>query len=92
MANGLIYNMRLSPASIAGERLSVFTGLIRTFIRLKGMQIQFNIIDSSILRAAQKEPGKYRGLTVRVAGYSAFFIDLSKDVQDEIIQRIEHSL
>lgn len=92
MANGLIFNMRLNPSSVAGDRLSVFTGLIRTFIRLKGMQIQFNIVDSSVLRAAQKDPEKYRGLTVRVAGYSAFFIDLAKEVQDEIIRRTEHAL
>lgn len=92
MAGGLIFNMRLSPDSIAGERLQSFVALIRTFIRLKGMEIQFNIVDSSVLKKAKADPAKYQGLTVRVAGYSAFFVDLAEDIQDEIIERIEHSL
>jgi formate C-acetyltransferase len=53
--------------------------------------LQFNIINHDTLIAAQKEPEKYRNLLVRVAGYSAYFTDLSKELQDEIIARTEHS-
>jgi formate C-acetyltransferase len=90
MSGGLIFNMRLNPRAVEGDRLNDFVGLIRTFIRKKGMQIQFNIISSEVLRKAQVDPEKYRGLTVRVAGYSAFFVDLPKEIQDEIIARNEH--
>ena len=51
--------------------------------------MQFNCVDSETLRAAQQHPGQYRDLIVRVAGYSAFFVELCKDVQDEIISRSE---
>ena len=51
--------------------------------------MQFNCVDNEILRAAQRHPGQYRDLIVRVAGYSAFFVELCKDVQDEIISRSE---
>lgn len=49
--------------------------------------IQFNVLNEADLRAAQKEPEKYRGLTVRVAGYTAYFTELARDLQDEIIAR-----
>jgi len=55
------------------------------------MQMQFNVVDTKILREAQKNPDKYRWLLVRVAAYSAYFVNLNKDVQDDIIERTEHS-
>jgi formate C-acetyltransferase len=56
-----------------------------------GHHIQFNIVDAKILHSAQKHPETYRDLVVRVAGYSDYFINLGKDLQDEIIKRTEHS-
>ena len=53
--------------------------------------LQFNIINRETLLAAQKDPEKYRNLLVRVAGYSAYFVDLTPQLQNEIIQRTEHS-
>lgn len=65
--------------------------LIRSFCDLKLRHIQFNIINKATLLAAQAEPEKYRNLLVRVAGYSAYFVDLSPQLQDEIIARTEHT-
>jgi len=64
--------------------------LVRTYFSLDGHHIQFNVIDSATLREAQKNPDQYRDLIVRVAGYSDYFCDLGKVLQDEIISRTEH--
>jgi len=64
--------------------------LIRSYFRLNGHHIQFNIVDSQTLRRAQAAPDEYRGLLVRVAGYSDYFVDLDEYHQNEIIARTEH--
>jgi formate C-acetyltransferase len=64
--------------------------LIRTYFDLGGFQIQFNIVSPDVLREAQKLPGKYRDLIVKVAGYSAQFVLLDKKLQEQIITRTEH--
>jgi pyruvate-formate lyase len=67
--------------------------MLRTFFAdLKGWHVQYNIVSRETLLAAKKEPEKYRDLIVRVAGYSAFFTNLSPDAQDDIIARTEHTL
>ena len=53
--------------------------------------MQFNVVNRETLVAAKKEPEKYRNLIVRVAGYSAYFTDLSSDLQDDIIERTQHT-
>jgi formate C-acetyltransferase len=63
--------------------------LVTTFMQLGGQELQINVVDGATLRAAQQEPERYLDLIVRVAGYSAYFTQLSKDVQDEIISRTE---
>ena len=65
--------------------------LIRSYFRLDGHHIQFNVIDAETLRKAQSEPDKYGDLIVRVAGYSDYFVDLTPDLQNEIINRTEHT-
>jgi formate C-acetyltransferase len=57
---------------------------------LNGHHIQFNVVTADTLRAAQKQPDKYRDLIVRVAGYSDYFCNLTRGLQDEIIARTEH--
>jgi pyruvate-formate lyase len=64
--------------------------LVRTYFKLDGHHIQFNVVDAATLRAAQKNPQEYRDLIVRVAGYSDYFCDLSEALQEEIIARTEH--
>ena len=84
-------NMKLSPQVVAGEEgTKVLAALIRSWCDLKLWHIQFNIVNTATLRAAQTDPEKYHNLLVRVAGYSAYFVDLSPDLQDEIIRRTEH--
>jgi formate C-acetyltransferase len=65
--------------------------LIRTFFRLGGHHIQSNVIGAKTLRDAQLHPERYRNLLVRVAGFSDYFLNLSKELQDEIISRTEHT-
>lgn len=88
--NGVAFILTLDPNIVAGEEgLDLLTSLIRTYTELGGMHIHFNIVDSKTLIEAQKCPEAHRNLLVRVAGYSAYFVDLSKDVQDEIIKRYQ---
>jgi formate C-acetyltransferase/4-hydroxyphenylacetate decarboxylase large subunit len=64
--------------------------LIKTYFDHPGFQLQFNIVDSEMLKDAQRHPQHYRDLIVRVAGFSAFFVELSKAIQDQIIARTEY--
>ncbi len=64
--------------------------LVRTYFKLGGHHIQFNVVSAQTLRDAQAHPENYRDLIVRVAGYSDYFCDLGKALQDEIIARTEH--
>lgn len=90
---GVILNMRIDPA-VAGDRDGIkrLADLIRTFVDQKVFHVQINIVSSDTLKAAQGEPEKYRDLVVKVAGYSAFFTQLTKDLQDTIIRRTVHGL
>jgi formate C-acetyltransferase len=65
--------------------------LVRSYFKMDGHHIQFNVVDAETLRAAQESPDEYRDLIVRVAGYSDYFCDLGKTLQDEIICRTEHA-
>jgi len=88
-----ILNMTLDPAVFkdpSGVRR--LADLMRAFVDEKIQEVQFNVISSDALRAAQEEPEKYRGLAVKVAGYSAFFTQLSRQLQDAIIARTNHAL
>lgn len=88
-----LLNMKLTPSAVAGpEGTKKLMSLIRTACDLKMWHLQFNIINRETLIAAKKEPEKYRDLLVRVAGYSAYFVDLSPQLQDEIIHRTAHTL
>ena len=65
--------------------------LVRSYFKMDGHHIQFNVVNADTLRKAQQEPENYRDLIVRVAGYSDYFVNLGLDLQEEIIQRTEHS-
>ncbi|HHX14199.1 MAG TPA: formate C-acetyltransferase/glycerol dehydratase family glycyl radical enzyme [Clostridiales bacterium] len=88
---GTLLNMRLDPVSVKGDLgLKRISSLIRTLVDLNIYHIQFNVTNSEILCKAQKTPDKYRSLIIRVAGYSAYFTELCKEMQDDIIQRTIH--
>lgn len=89
---GTLLNQKFTPSVVAGEEgLDQMANLIRTYFNLDGHHIQFNVIDRQTLINAQKHPEDYKDLIVRVAGYSDHFRNLSKALQDEIIERTEQS-
>lgn len=84
-------NIKFTPKCVEGERgLEKLVAFIRTFCDLKLWHVQFNVINRDTLIAAKQDPQKYRSLIVRIAGYSAYFVDLSPDLQDDLIARTEH--
>jgi len=86
--NGAALTLTIDPKLFAGpDGLATFASLLRSIIELGAMHVHFNVVDVDVLLEAQKNPEKYRHLVVRVAGYSAYFVDLPKEVQDEIIRR-----
>ena len=88
-----LVNMKFTPSTVAGEEgTRRLMDVIRTWCDLKLWHVQFNIINKQTLLAAQKDPDKYRDLVVRIAGYSAFFVDLSPMQQAEIIARTEEDM
>jgi len=88
---GTLLNMKLTPKLLEGdEGLGNLAHLVRAYFKLGGHHVQFNVVDAKTLRAAQKDPSAHRDLIVRVAGYSDYFCDLGKALQDEIIARTEH--
>jgi pyruvate formate-lyase/glycerol dehydratase family glycyl radical enzyme len=88
---GTLLNQKFTPRLLEGEKgIENLAHLVRTYFRLGGHHIQFNVVDAVTLRDAQKHPEDYRDLIVRVAGYSDYFCDLSRALQDEIIARTEH--
>ena len=90
-SNGTLLNMKFSPDILqTDEQIEHFMNLIRTYFELGGWHVQFNVVSAETLRAAQANPAEYRDLLVRVAGYSAFFVDLDKSLQENIIARTEH--
>lgn len=89
-SNGTLYNQKFLPSSLAGDSgLKNFSSMVRSYFDKKGMHIQFNVINRDTLIAAQQHPEQHKDLVVRVAGYSAQFVTLAKDVQDDIISRTE---
>jgi len=89
---GTLLNMKLTPGLLAGEEgIDKLTGLVRAYFRDDAHHVQFNVVDKDTLRAAQKDPERYRDLIVRVAGYSDYFVDIGKELQDEIISRTAQS-
>jgi formate C-acetyltransferase len=87
-----LFNQRFAPHFLEGENREVFSDYLKTWSDLGIHHIQFNVIDPKVLKEAQAHPEKHADLIVRVAGYSAYFVDLTKTLQDDIIARTEHAL
>ena len=91
-SNGTLLNQKFHPTALKGENgIANLSSLVRTYFSLGGLHVQFNVISKDMLLDAQRNPEQYRGLVVRVAGYSAFFTALDKSLQQDIIERTEHS-
>lgn len=90
---GTLLNQKFTPSFFKDEGgIIKLSQLVRSYFRLDGHHIQFNVVSADTLRDAQKHPEKYRDLIVRVAGYSDYFNDLGVDLQNEIIRRTEHEV
>jgi len=92
VTGGTLLNQKFTPQLLkSAEDLEKFSKLIRTYFKLGGHHVQFNVVDRKTLENAKKDPEAYRSLIVRVAGYSDYFRDLNEGLQDEIIARTEHA-
>jgi len=90
-AGGTLLNMKFTPALVDNEEsIEKWAHLVRSYFKMDGHHIQFNVVRAETLREAQKHPEKHRDLIVRVAGYSDYFCDLSRELQEEIIARTAH--
>ena len=90
--NGDQLNIRFSPSVMQGDGAKKLRDVIETYFDLGGMQVQFNVVGADTLADAQKNPDEHRSLIVRIAGYSAYFVELKKPVQDDFITRTEQAL
>ena len=86
---GTLLNMKFNPQVLAGDGIDKLAHLLRTYFKLDGHHVQFNVIDAETLRKAQQNPQQHRDLIIRVAGYSDYFVDVGRDLQNEIITRTE---
>ena len=90
---GGLLNLKFHPSALRGESGSRnLLALIKTYFDLPGFHVQFNVVDSEMLRDAQAHPERYRDLVVRVAGFSAYWVEMSKALQDQVIWRTEHGM
>jgi formate C-acetyltransferase len=91
--SGGSHTMSFSPGLLRSpENRKKLAGFLRAYAHAGGTCLQINVIDPDTLRAAQRDPGAYRNLLVRVTGYNAYFAGLGKEIQDEIIARESHAL
>jgi formate C-acetyltransferase/4-hydroxyphenylacetate decarboxylase large subunit len=90
---GGLLNLKFHPTALKGTQGSRnLLALIKTYFESPGFQVQFNVVDSQMLREAQEHPDQYRDLVVRVAGFSAYWVEMSRALQDQVISRTEHQL
>ncbi|TGU72382.1 glycyl radical protein [Geomonas terrae] len=91
-SGGTLLNLKFSPTLLFGANgLDGVAALVRSYFRMDGHHVQFNVVDVETLKRAQADPSEHRDLIVRVAGYSDYFCDLSVELQNEIIARTEHA-
>ena len=90
-AGGTLLNMKFTPGLVATtDGVEKWAQLVRSYFKMDGHHVQFNVVRAATLRQAQSNPEQHRDLIVRVAGYSDYFCDLSTELQEEIIERTEH--
>ena len=91
--DGIALNLRLHPSVVSNdEGIAKVVAMTKAYFANGGMETQYNVVDTATLRKAQEDPSAYKDLVVRIAGYSAYFVDMSKDLQNDIIARTENQL
>ena len=92
-SGGIAINLRMHPTVLSREDgVAKLRDMTKAYFENGGMEVQYNVVDTETLRAAQKEPTEYRDLVVRIAGYSAYFVELGHDLQNDIIARHENMI
>lgn len=90
---GIALNLRMHPSVLSNdEGIAKLRDMTKAYFANGGMEVQYNVVDTETLRAAQAEPEKYRDLVVRIAGYSAYFVELGRELQNDIIARNENRM
>ncbi|MBR6561455.1 MAG: hypothetical protein IKK78_00415 [Oscillospiraceae bacterium] len=90
---GIALNLRMHPSVLSNdEGIAKLRDMTKAYFANGGMEVQYNVVDTDTLRAAQADPEQYRDLVVRIAGYSAYFVELGRDLQDDIIARNENRI
>jgi formate C-acetyltransferase len=91
--DGMALNIKIHPASMKGsDDIAKLENATKTYFSSGGMEVQYNVVDGETLRKAQAHPEDYHNLVVRIAGFSAYFVDMTPAMQDDIISRAEHSI
>jgi formate C-acetyltransferase len=92
--NNIAFNVKVVPGGNDTHRdvVNRMAAYLGSYFDLGGMQLQFNVVSSDTMKAAMKSPGDYRDLLVRISGYNAYFVELNRDIQMELVERAEHPL
>ena len=91
--DGVCLNIRIHPSALSNsEGMEKLIRMVKTYMANGGAEVQFNIVSTETMRAAQEKPEEYRDLVVRIAGYSVYFVELSRDCQDDLISRTENTI
>lgn len=86
-------NLKIHPSALnSADGITKLENATRTYFDCGGMEVQYNVVDAATLRKAQEDPKSYHNLVVRIAGFSAYFVDMTPAMQDDIISRAEHSI
>ena len=89
--DGMALNLKIHPTSLRGDDgITKLEDMTKVYFDQGGMEIQYNVVDAVTLRKAQEHPENYHNLVVRIAGFSAYFVDMTPEMQNDIIVRAEH--
>ena len=90
--DGMAVNLKIHPTALNTEAgITKLEDMTKTYFDEGGMEVQYNVVDAATLRAAQQHPEEYHNLVVRIAGYSAYFVDMTEAMQNDVISRAEHT-
>ena len=94
MDNNIAFNVKLVPSADEprGKTVDTMYSYVKSYFEQGGMQMQFNMVNSQVLRDAMANPDQYRNLLVRISGYNAYFVHLNREMQMELIERTEYGL
>jgi pyruvate formate-lyase/glycerol dehydratase family glycyl radical enzyme len=91
--DGIALNIRIHPSTLnTTQAKNSLRDMTRAYFEKEGMEVQYNVVSSEVMRAAQKDPNSYRDLVVRISGYSAYFVELNEALQNDVISRTENSI